>query len=157
MDRAEFARRVLAMENRLYRVSRGLLREPQDQMDAVQEAIARAWERRDSLRKPQFFETWLTRILINACCDQLRQHRRVVPMEELPEQTAPESANPELRDALDALERELRLPGVLCYMEGYRIREVAQILELSEGTVKSRLARAKKELRRLLDGEEGRA
>ncbi len=157
MDRAEFARRVLAMENRLYRVSRGLLREPQDQMDAVQEAIARAWERRDSLRKPQFFETWLTRILINACCDQLRRRKHVVPMEELPEQIAPEGANPELRDALDALERELRLPVVLCYMEGYRIREVAQILELSEGTVKSRLARAKKELRRLLDGEEGRA
>ena len=56
MDKQEFTQRVLAMENRLYRVSRSLLREPQDQMDAVQEAIARAWERQENLRKPQLFE-----------------------------------------------------------------------------------------------------
>ena len=157
MDKGEFTRRVLAMEDRLYRVSRSLLREPQDRMDAVQEAIARAWERRDGLRKPRYFETWLTRILINACYDQLRAGKRNVPLEDAPELIAPTEENRELREALDALADELRLPLVLRYMEGYRVREIAGMLELPEGTVKTRLARAKRELRRLLDGGEGRA
>lgn len=157
MDKQEFTQRVLAMENRLYRVSRSLLREPQDQMDAVQEAIARAWERRENLRRPQLFEAWLTRILINACYDQLRAGKRVIQMEEIAEQIAPESGDPKLRDALDALEKELRIPIALYYIEGYRIREVAKILELPESAIKARLAKARRKLRKLLDEEEERA
>ena len=155
MDKREFSRRVLAMENRLYRVSCGLLKNPQDRLDAAQEAVIRAWERIGSLRRPEYFETWLTRILINVCRDMLRARKNIVPLEELAEQPAPEGADRELHEAIQKLERELRLTVVLHYMEGYKVREIAEILELPPGTIKTRLARAKRQLReRLEEGED---
>ena len=155
MDKREFSRRVLAMENRLYRVSCGLLRNPQDRLDAAQEAVIRAWERIGSLRRSEYFETWLTRILINVCYDMLRARKNIVPLEELAEQPAPEGADRELHDAIRKLDGELRIVVVLHYMEGYRLREIAEMLELPTGTVKTRLARAKKQLRiQLEEGED---
>ena len=151
MDKREFSRRVLAMENRLYRVSCGLLKNPQDRLDAAQEAVIRAWERMETLRKPEYFETWLTRILINVCYDMLRARKNVVPLDALAEQPAPEGADRELRAAIQKLERELRIVVVLHYMEGYKLREIADILELPLGTVKTRIMRAKKELREQLE------
>lgn len=67
MDKQEFTARVLAMEGRLYRISRGLLAEEQDRLDAAQEAVIRAWQNLSRLRHEEFFETWFTRILINEC------------------------------------------------------------------------------------------
>ena len=76
-------------------------------------------------------------------------------MEEIPERTAPpEDGSRALRDALMALDAALRLPLLLSYMEGYRVREIAKILRIPEGTVKSRIARAKRKLRALLEEED---
>ena len=151
MDKREFSRRVLAMENRLYRVSCGLLRNPQDRLDAAQEAVIRAWERIDSLRKPEYFETWLTRILINVCRDMLRTGRSIVPLEAIAEQSAPEETDRELSDAIRRLDGELRIVVALHYMEGYKVREIAGMLGIPAGTVKTRLMRAKKQLRKHLE------
>ena len=154
MDKREFSQRVLAMEDRLYRVSCGLLKNPQDRLDAAQEAVIRAWERIGSLRNPDFFETWLTRILLNVCYDMLRGRRNIVPLEELAEQPAPEGTNRELYEAIQKLDRELRIAVVLHYMEGYKQREIAEILDIPIGTVKTRLLRAKKQLREQLEERE---
>ena len=155
MDKQEFSRRVLAVEGRLYRISCGMLREPQDRMDAVQEAVLKAWQNLNRLRREEFFETWLTRILINECHNIQSARRRIAPMEEMPERAAPpEDGSRALRDALMALDEALRLPLLLSYMEGYRVREIAKILRIPEGTVKSRIARAKRKLRALLEEED---
>lgn len=151
MDKQEFSRRVLAVENRLYRISYGMLHNPQDQMDAVQEAVLKAWQGRKRLRREAYFETWLTRILINECHNIQSARRRVTPLDPMPERVAPpEDEKRALRDALLTLEEALRLPLMLSYMEGYKVREIAQILHLPEGTVKSRIARAKRKLKALL-------
>ena len=155
MNRQEFTRRVLALEGRLYRISCGMLRSPQDRQDAVQEAVLKAWQKLDGLRNEKFFETWLTRILINECYNLLAARKSQLPLEEAPELPAlPEGASRELRDALLGLEEKLRLPVILHYMEGYRVREIAGILGLPEGTVKTRLARAKRELKKYLEEDE---
>lgn len=155
MKKKEFTERVLGMEGRLYRVSCAMLRNPQNRMDAVQEAILRAWAGVDKLREVQYFETWLTRILVNVCRDMISKQGRAISMEGLPEPgAAQKDGAEELREALDALELELRLPLVLHYMEGYRVREIAEILGLPEGTVKTRMARGKRELRALLKEDE---
>ncbi|MBQ8506990.1 MAG: sigma-70 family RNA polymerase sigma factor [Clostridia bacterium] len=153
MNKQEFSKRVLALEGRLYRISYGMLQNRQDAMDAAQEAVLRAWEKLESLREARYFETWLTRILINVCRTMLASRRSAVPLESVAEPAAPEGAHPALHDALMALEGELRLPVMLHYMEGYRVREIAQMLEIPEGTVKSRMKRAKLELKRQLGGE----
>ena len=152
MDKQEFSRRVLAVEGRLYRISYGMLHNAQDQMDAVQEAVLKAWQNLHRLRREEYFETWLTRILINECHNIQNARRRSAPMDELPECAAPpEDGNRALRDALASLDEALRLPLLLCYMEGYRVREAARILRIPEGTVKSRIARGKSKLKALLE------
>lgn len=153
MNKQEFTRRVLAVENRLYRIGMGMLQNPQDCMDAVQEAVIRAWVNLPRLRREEFFETWLTRILINECHNIQNARKKIVPLDVLPEQGACAGDNKPLRDAVSALDETLRLPVLLYYMEGYKLREIAQILKLPEGTVKTRLARAKRKLRGLLEEE----
>ena len=154
MNKQEFTRRVLAVENKLYRISCGMLRNPQDRMDAVQEAVVKAWANVHRLRREEYFETWLTRILINECHNIQNARKNIVQLESLSEQGAYEGDNKPLRDAIMALEVELRLPVLLFYMEGYKLREIAQILDVPEGTVKTRLARAKKKLKKLLEEDE---
>lgn len=155
MNRQDFSQRVMAMEGRLYRISYGLLREEQDRRDAVQEAVVKAWQNVDKLRNEARFETWLTRILINECHNLHRYQRRFVYMDSVPEPVqVPDNADRILHDALMALEEKLRLPVMLFYMEGYKVREIAGILRLPEGTVKSRLRRAKAELKDMLSEPE---
>ncbi|MBO4883782.1 MAG: sigma-70 family RNA polymerase sigma factor [Clostridia bacterium] len=153
MDSHEFAGRVEAMQGALYRVAYGLLLNRADCADAVQEALARAWEKRRSLREEAYFETWLTRILINECYSMLRRRKTTLPIDSLPEPAAPPDADPALHDAVARLDRKLRLPVVLHYMEGYPVRDIARMLRLPSGTVKTRLARARALLRIQLSDE----
>lgn len=73
MDKQEFARRVTQMQGSLYRVAASYLRGESDRLDAVSEAIARAWEKRGTLRDEALFSTWMTRILIRVCVDIQRR------------------------------------------------------------------------------------
>ena len=153
MDAESFARRVEGMQGALYRVAYGLLLNRADCADAVQEALLRAWEKRASLREERYFETWLTRILINECYTTLRRRRAALPLDGLPEPAAPPGADPALHDAIARLDRKLRLPVVLHYMEGYGVGDIARMLRLPSGTVKTRLARARALLRLQLSDE----
>ncbi len=153
----DFAVRATAMTGTLYRVSCTLLDREADREDAVQEAICRAWERRSSLRDPRFFQTWLTRILINACYDVLRDGKRVVYMDELPETPAPDTGPEQSMDlarAVGNLERSLRLPVILYYAEGFSVEEIAGMLGLSVSAAKMRLHRARALLRQRLSEED---
>lgn len=150
MNSSEFTERVLAMESTLYRVAYGLLLNPADCADAVQETLLRGWEKQRSLRNEAYFQTWMIRILINECYSMLRRRKRSIPMAE---PVAPPDADPALHDAVAHLEETLRLPVVLHYMEGYAIDEVAQILRLPSGTVKTRLRKARGLLREQLIDE----
>lgn len=155
MDRDEFTRRVRASQEKLYRISCGLLREPQDRMDAVQDAILKAWCSLRKLRDEEYFDTWLIRILINECHNRHRSQSRLAPLESAPEPSEPFQGNSPLRDAVHALPEKLRIPILLHYMEGYRTDEIAQMLRLPGGTVRSRLRRARTMLKDLLEDPEG--
>ena len=155
MTRDEFADRVHGCQEKLYRVTYGLLREPQDRMDAVQDAIQKAWCSLSRLRHEEYFETWLIRILINECYNRQRAQARLVPLEGIPEPSEAFRYGSSLHDALLALPEKLRLPLMLHYMEGYKTDEIAQMLRLPGGTVRSRLRRARIALKDILDDPEG--
>ena len=154
MNKQEFTQRVLAMENRLYRISCGMLFDANDRMDAVQEAVVKAWANVHRLKNERYFETWLTRILINECHNIQRLRKKIIPLETVPEKPTSDEKDRNIKDAVLALEEEFRLPVMLHFMEGYKIREVAEILRIPEGTVKTRLARARKILKQLLEEDE---
>lgn len=122
MTQTEFTQRVLAMQDRLYRVSCTLLRCEADREDAVQSALEKAWRGRFLLRQEQYMETWLTRILINECYAIMRRSRRIIPMAEVgenqPAQWEAQNADEMLCRALTALPDTLRLPIVLHALHG---------------------------------------
>ena len=76
MNDNEYMRRVRALEPRLWRVAQAMLWREADCADAVQEAVFRGWMKKGGLREDAWFETWLVRILINACKDALRRRAR---------------------------------------------------------------------------------
>lgn len=153
MDNQEFQNRVRACERRLYATAYLLLHVTADCEDAVQEAVLRAWQRLPGLQNPQFFETWLTRIVINECKSQLRRRSRRGETELSPRLAAPVSPEPELHAALTALKWKYRVVLTLKYIDGYTIEEIARILTLPRGTVASRLDHAKRLLRAQMKGE----
>lgn len=153
MDKEEFTRAVLEYESTLYRVAKSMLGSEADCADAAQNALLRAWEKQHTLRDPAYFKTWLTRILINECRAMLRQRARFVPLEEeaAEGEIAPERDSG-LYEAVMGLDVKYRVPFVLYYIEGVRTREIASMLKLPEGTVKTRLRRAREILRTELEG-----
>lgn len=151
MLKADFIRRASACERRLYRIARTMLPCDADCEDAVQEALLRAWSKRDSLREEAYFETWLVRILINECRSFHR--RRQNSMAALPENLPAPRQESTLLEALTTLPEKHRIALELHCIEGYSVRETANILRLPEGTVKWRLSRGRALLKQEL-GEE---
>lgn len=153
MDEKEFAARIWAMRQTLFRICFSQLPSAQDREDAVQEALARAWRKRGQLREEGYLQTWLVRILLNVCHDMQRRGQWMVPTAEieLPVQdTSPDGA---LWEALLALPEKYRLPILLYYLEGYSLRQVAQMLRIPENTVKTRLSRGRQQLKERLHEE----
>lgn len=150
MDIDFFLRELEKQSGMLYRVAFTILRNDHICEDALQDTALKAWEKRNTLRQEAYFRTWITRILINCCRDIQRQNRRLVSMEDIAE---PVSYPPDmtLHLALSALPENLRLPLVLCYSEGMTYAEIATALRLPMATVRGRIHRAKRELRKELD------
>ena len=154
MGREEFTERVLAVRNRLYRAAYLYLGSEADALEAVDEAVYQALRNLKKLREPQFFETWLTRILINQCNKELRRRRRFARVEELPEPIAAEHFDHlPLKEAIQRLPEELRSVIILRYFADYTQAETADALGIPQGTVATRQRRAL-QLLRLELGEE---
>ena len=153
MERKFFIAEIETCSDMMYRVAWSILRNDADVQDALQDAVLKAWEKRDKLRDEKFFRTWITRILINACYDTQRKRRRIVSMDEIPESTVSNAPDPDLALALQALPEKLRLPLVLCYSEGMSYEEAADVLRIPITTLRGRLCRGKEELRKELNAE----
>ena len=147
MDAVTFQTEAMRCERLMYHVGYSILHNDQDCADAVQEALARAWARRGRV-DADYFRPWLMRIVINECHTIGRKRRRVVLVDEM-EQPAPAFEPPDerLKQALSAVPEKLKVPLLLHYLEGFSVAEVAQILRIPQGTVKSRLHHARKRLR----------
>ena len=149
MEKQTFTELVKQNERKLYRVAMSYTGNVADAADTVQEALVRAWSRRHTLRDEQLFSTWLMSILINECKTMLRKRKRMLPFAQLPETQLqlPPDADREWADALLHLPEKYRLPLVLYALEGYSVAEVAQITHLPVNTVKTRISRARKQMR----------
>jgi len=148
MDAVTFQAKALQLERLMFHVSWSMLGREPDCADAVQEALTRAWQRRSSLRNPEKFKPWLMRILVNTCNDILRRQSRqtLLADEELLSQEDTPSAPLSVREAIECLKPEWRTVILLHYLEGCSVSEIAQMLQIPQGTVKSRLLYARKRL-----------
>lgn len=134
-------------QDSFYRVARSRLHSDEDAADAIQEALLSGWERRETLREPAFFKTWMIRILINKCNDILRKHPKTESLDFVPEPyTQDMEGNMMFEAMLQNLSEKNRTVLTLYYGDEYTIQEIAQILEISESAVKQRLKRGRKEI-----------
>ena len=152
MRNEEFTQAILGMTDTLYRVAATQLRQRADREDAVQECLRKAWEKRHRLREERYLQTWVIRILLNECHTIQRRMSRTLPAEEVPAVQHDREEGP-LKEALLRLEERYRMPILLHYLEGYSVAEVAEILRVPQGTVKTWMARGRKALKVLLDEE----
>lgn len=158
MNKEQFTRLTLDAEATMFHVAFSILHQEQDCCDAVQEAVTKAYAGRDTLKNPAYFKTWIIRILLNECYALLRKQKRQIPVEEemLDAQTDLCSYIKEeyldLYRAIRALKERERICVILYYIEDYSVRQIAQILHIPEGTVKSRLRKSRIQLKDLLKG-----
>lgn len=154
MEWNEFAQRADRAKGKLYKTALLYLGDESAAEEALDETIYKGLRACGKLREPEYFDTWITRILINVCCDERKRKRRVLSMEALDEAAAEDYDALPLREAVRRLPRELREVVILRYFSGDTLRETAEILNIPQGTVVTRQRRALSLLRLELEEEE---
>lgn len=140
-----FVELIERQKGTMYKVARSYLHNDADAADAISETVLTCFEKLSSLRQPQYFRTWIVRILIRKCQDILRERKRSVPLEEVAQvgYNDPGHARVEFLSLLDSLDEKYRTVLLLYYGEGFTVREIAQAMDVKEDTVKTRLKRAR--------------
>jgi RNA polymerase sigma-70 factor (ECF subfamily) len=157
-DQRAFAELVQAHQHRLFTLAARELGSAADAEDAVQETFIRAWKALPRFRAEASFSTWIYRICLNAVHDQRARAARGggVPLSEVVEPADPRDAileaelGSELQGALRELDETYRIPVILYDVLGRSYTEIADVLGVPEGTVKSRIFRGRTELARRL-------
>lgn len=156
-DNSAFEKLIRTNEASMYRVAKAILKADEDCADAIQETILKAYKSISHLKQPAYFKTWLTKILINECRKILQNRNKIVSIEEvkLGEKEADEYDDLDLKQAIKELDDELKVIVLLYYFEDLSVKEISEIINIPEGTVKSRLSRARNHLYKKLDVNEG--
>ena len=148
-----FTQRIDAAKQKLYKTAMLYMGSHSTAMDVLDEAIYKAWCARNKLREEAYFDTWITRILINECHNELRRQKRLFPIDELPETAAEEFDHLPLKDVIRRLPKELKDVIILRYFSGFTLVETAQMLKIPQGTAASRQRKALQLLRLELEEE----
>lgn len=152
MTKKQYEDEVERLAPSLRRIAYSIVRNEHDAQDAVQQALLAVWARRECVEFARL-KPYLTRAVMNACRDIQRARQKAIPMKEMPEMSY-QPPDGMLADAVERLPEELRLPLLLHYMEGYKLAEIAGALGQSLPQVTSRLFRARKRLKRMLEEAE---
>lgn len=155
MTELEYLERAESARGKLYRAALLTLGSGSAAVDAVDEAVYKGYLSYRKLRDPQYLETWLVRILINVCRDELRRRKRELAVEELPESAGEEFDALPLKEAIRRLPAQLRDVIILRYFTGLTLEETAAALDLPRGTVSTRQRKALALLKLDLTVEEG--
>lgn len=146
-DKDAFSKLIEQQEKAMYQMAKSILRNEEDVADAIQETIMICWEKIHTLKKDKYFKTWLIRILINNCNRILKQ--RMQSIEECVSETGNQESGYETiewKEFLDCLDEKYRIVIMLYYVQGFNGREIAEILQLNENTVRGRLMTARNKL-----------
>ena len=156
-DGEAFVSLVKQYEDVLYKTASGMLNNDEDVADVMQDTIMTAFERLHTLRKADYFNTWIYRILLNECNRLLNKRNHYAPLDVhvVPEHRNGNFEQIELEEALNSLNPDYKTAFVLYYIVGMNTREISAFLKVSEGTIKSRLSRGKAILRTYYNRSKG--
>ncbi len=151
---------IKANQEKYYRVAYSYVKNPDDALDIVNDAIVKALQNITTLRDKKHLETWFYRILINESVSFVRKYRRIVYLDDLPEAQLLEAESTDrdeqmtLYAAIDKLSPKLRTVLILRFFEDMRFDEIAEITSTKLSTVKARLYRALELLKIDIEGED---
>lgn len=153
IDKLNFINLIQDNKVSLYRLAKSILRNKQDIEDAISETILKAFENLNRLKSRDSFKPWIMRITANECYNILRKKKRIDLKEDMEtlNLTYEDNSENELMWTIDRLEEDYRTVLVLFYYEDMSMKDISNVLNISLGTVKSRLSRAKAKLRNLLE------
>lgn len=152
---------INSMRVKLYKTAMAILKNDDDACDAIQETLMSAYKNFNSLNNKSYFGTWITRILINKCYDIIKQNKKVSSINQMMEKDENASyydvykEESLVENVLSKIDPDLKVVTVLYYYDEFSVNEIAEMLNIPEGTVKSRLSRSRDKLYDILKKEEG--
>lgn len=144
---------ILENMQTLYRVAFGILKNDDEIYDAISSTTLIVFEKIHTLKKEEYLKTWMVRILINECYKIYNQNKKIIRLESVEQRKLSYNdtyEDLEIRNLIKNLNKDLREIVILYYIEDFSIKEISKILKIPEGTVKTRLYRARKELEPIL-------
>lgn len=156
-DKEAFVDLIRDVTQSLFVIARSILKNEDDCADAMQETVAKAFSNVHTMKEPSYFKTWIIRILINECNRIIRKKKRVypVPYDMRKASYHGDFEQIELFEVIDELDGKLQPIVTLFYIEDLSVKDISKVLGISEGTVKSRLFRARQQLSELALWEGG--
>ncbi len=145
----------LIMENMksLYRVAFSILKSEDEISDAISNTVVIIYEKISTLKNEEFFKTWITRILINECYKIYNQNKKIIYLDNYNQDNLSyndQYADFEIRKIIKNLDKDLQEIVILYYYEDFGVKDISKLLKIPEGTVKSRLSRARTKLEKEL-------
>lgn len=154
-----FYTKIVELQTDMYRFAYSVLKSSDQCEDAVHNAILKAHDNLHQLKNDEAFRAWMFQIIRNECLAIVKKQKRFVPLDDAMVIRKKDLVEDriDVGHAVLQLSRKYREVVILFYYYEYSLEEIAGILRISQGTVKSRLARARKALRRIIDdfGKEG--
>lgn len=151
LNNDQFAELINEHKTNMYRLALGILHKEADAQDIVSESVIRAYENIGSLKNIAKFKPWIMQIVVNEARGIYRKSKRLECVEDMDVlQLSHQDEHHELWDVVIRLEYIYREVIILYFYEQMQIKEISKILHIAEGTVKSRLFRAKKLLKEML-------
>lgn len=148
---------VIVMESykfQLYRIGRTLLNNDEDIGDAMQETVLKVFKGIANINKLESFKSWIFKIMINECNNILRSKKKFSIFTKLFKEESYvdeyDFENEPVMKGIKSLKEDFKKVIILYYYEDLSVKDIAEILEISEGTVKSRLSRARGKLSEIL-------
>lgn len=157
-DKQAFEEIIMKNIDYFYRIAYVILKNEDDASDAVSNAVLKVYTKINQLKKYEFFKTWVTKILKNECYEIIRKNSKITYIEEYKRENLKYSEENEtkidVKKAIKMLNDELSKVVVLYYIQDESIQSISEILSIPQGTVKSRLSRARNEIAKILNYKE---
>lgn len=157
-DEVAFETLIVDQSDKLYRTAFLYVRNKEDALDVLQETTYKAFISMDQLKYPEYFSTWLIKILIRTAYDVLNKKKKTILIgDEFFESVTENSTEKielglDLTEAISMLNRHYQTVIILFYYHDLPISKIAETMDKPEGTIKTYLHRAKKELKKTLGG-----
>lgn len=136
-----------------YRVAKGILSSEEDIKDAIQNTIIVVYNKLHTLKNVKLFKTWSIRILINQCNKIYNTNKKLIKIEKVKSistDAVDVDSKIDLYNAISTLPNKLKIPTILFYFDDLSYKDISKILSIPEGTIKSRIFRAREKLYEIL-------